>query len=34
MTPEANFENMSFKSFKVNEHSTTNPELDPDTNFF
>ena len=34
MTPEPNFEDMSFKSFAVNEHSTINPELDPDTNFF
>ena len=34
MTPEPNFEDMSFKPFTVNEHSTINPELDPDTNFF
>ena len=33
MTPELNFEDMSFNSFTVNEHSTINPELDPD-NFF
>ena len=25
---------MSFKQFTVNEHSTMDPELDPDTNFF
>ena len=34
MTPEPNFEEMSFKPFTVNEHSKTDPELDPDTNFF
>ena len=34
MTPEPNFEGMSFKPFTVNEHSTIEPELDPDTNFF
>ena len=34
MTPEPNFEDTSFKPFTVNEHSTINPELDPDTNFF
>ena len=34
MTPEPNFEDMSFKPFTVNEHSTIDPELDPDTNFF
>ena len=34
MTPEPNFEDMSFKPFTVNEHSTINPKLDPDTNFF
>ena len=35
MTPEPNFENMSFKSFTVNEHFTIiNPELDPDTHLF
>ena len=33
MTPEPNFEDMPFKSFTVNEHSTINPELDPDTIF-
>ena len=30
MTPESNFEDMPFKPFTVNEHSTINPELDPD----
>ena len=34
MTPEPNFEDMSFKPFTVNEHSTINPKLDLDTNFF
>ena len=34
MTPEPNFEDMSFKPFTINEHSTINPELDPNTNFF
>ena len=34
MTPEPNFEGMSFKPFKVNEHFTIDPELDPDTHFF
>ena len=34
MTPEPNFEVMSFKLFTVNEHSTIDPELDPGTNFF
>ena len=34
MTPEPNFEDMSFKSFTVNENSTVDPELDPDTIFF
>ena len=34
MTAELNFEDMSFKPFTVNEHSTMNPELDPDTNFW
>ena len=34
MTPEPNFEGMSFKPFTVNEHSIINPELDPDNNFF
>ena len=34
MTPERNFEGMSFNSFTVYEHSTINAELDPDTNFF
>ena len=34
MTPEPNFEDMSFKSFTVNEHSTINPEFHPDTIFF
>ena len=34
MTPQPNFEDMSFNPFKVIEHSTMNPELDPDTNFF
>ena len=33
MTLEPNFEDMAFKLFTVNEHSTINPELDPDTNF-
>ena len=33
MTPESNFEDMSFKLFTVNEHSTMNPEVDLDTNF-
>ena len=33
MAPELNFEDMSFKPFTVNEHSTMNPELDSDTNF-
>ena len=33
MTPEPNFEGMSFKLFTVNEHSTIDPELDPDTIF-
>ena len=34
MTPEPNFEGMSFKPFTVNEHSTIEPELNTDTNFF
>ena len=34
MSPELNFEDMSFKPFIVNERSTINPELDPGTNFF
>ena len=34
MTLEPNFWGMSFNPFTVNEHSTINPELDPDTNFF
>ena len=34
MTPEPNFEGMSFKLFTVNEHSTIDPELDPDTILF
>ena len=34
MSLEPNFENMSFKPFTVNEHSTINLELDPDTIFF
>ena len=34
MTPEPNFEDMSFKPFTVNENSTIDPEFDPDTNFF
>ena len=34
MTPEPKFEDTSFKPFTVNEHSTIDPELDPDTNFF
>ena len=34
MTPEPNFEGMSFKPFTVNEHSAIDPELDADTNFF
>ena len=34
MTPEPNFKDMSFKTFTVNEHSTKDPELDPDTIFF
>ena len=36
MNPEPNFEDMSFKPFTVNEHSTIDPDyrLDPDTNFF
>ena len=34
MTPKPNFEDLSFKPFTVNEHSTINLELDPDTNFF
>ena len=33
MTPEPNLEDMSFKQFTVNEHSTMNPEVDLDTNF-
>ena len=33
MTPEPNFEGMSFKPFTVNEHSTMNLEVDLDTNF-
>lgn len=33
MTPEPNFEDMSFKPSTVNEHSTMNPEVDLDTNF-
>ena len=33
MTPELNLEDMSFKTFTVNEHSTIDPELDPDTIF-
>ena len=34
MTAEPNFWNMSFNPFTVNEHSTVNPEFDPDTNYF
>ena len=34
MTPEPNFWDMSFNPFTINEHSTINQELDPDTNFF
>ena len=34
MTPEPDFEDMSFKPFTVNEHSAISPELDQDTNFF
>ena len=34
MTPEPNYEDMSFDPFTINEHSTINPELDPDTIFF
>ena len=34
MTPEPNFEDMSFKPFTVNEHSTIDLEFNPDTNFF
>ena len=34
MTSEPNFEDMSFKAFTVNEHSTMDPELVPDANFF
>ena len=34
MTPERNFESLSFKSFIVYEHSTINAELDPNTNIF
>ena len=34
MTREPNFWDMSFNPFTVHEHSTINPELDPDTNFF
>ena len=34
MTPEPNYEDMSFDLFTINEHSTINPELDPDTIFF
>ena len=34
MTPEPNFEDTSFKSFTVNEHSLINPEFHPDTNIF
>ena len=34
MTPEPNFEDMCFKPFTANEHSTINPELDPVTHFF
>ena len=34
MTSEPNFEDMSFKAFTVNEHSTIDPELVPDANFF
>ena len=34
MTPEPNFKDMSFKPFTINEHSTIDPELDPDINVF
>ena len=34
MTPEPNYEDMSFDPFTINEHSTINPELDPDIIFF
>ena len=34
MTPEPNFEDIFFNPFTVNEHSTTDTELDPDTNIF
>ena len=34
MNPEPNFEDMSFKPFTVNENSTVDPELDPNTSFF
>ena len=34
MTPEPNFEEMSYKPFAVDENVTVNPELDPDINFF
>ena len=34
MTPEPKFEDLSFNRFAVNEQSTLNAELDPDTNFF
>ena len=34
MTPEPNFEEMSYKPFEVDESITVNPELDPDVNFF
>ena len=34
LTPEPKFEDLSFNRFAVNEQSTLNPELDPDTNFF
>ena len=34
MAPEPNFEDMSFKPFTVNYHSSIKPELDQDTNFF
>ena len=33
MTAKPNFEDMPFKPFTANEHSTIDPELDPDTNF-
>ena len=34
MACKPNIDNMSFKPFTVNEHSATNSELDPDTNYF